>query len=230
MRTLIAVALMVVFLTTQGCAPSADPKASAPASPQAFFQEQMALALKGFSIAQQTVGYSYENGLYGQAIDKKEAAKWYRLAAEQGNQYAQFNLALLYKNGEGVTQDYKEAVKWYRLAAEQGNAGAQNNLGHAYFNGRGLTQDYKEAVKWFRLAAVQANADAQASLGAMYGNGQGVLQDLVYAHMWANIGASNGAQNAAKNRDLNASKMTPSQLEKAQDLARACVKKNYKGC
>ena len=230
MRTLIAVALMVVFLTTQGCAPSADPKASAPASPQAFFQEQMALALKGFSIAQQTVGYSYENGLYGQAIDKKEAAKWYRLAAEQGNQYAQFNLALLYKNGEGVTQDYKEAVKWYRLAAEQGNADAQFGLGIRYDNGQGVLQDYKEAVKWYRLAAEQGNANAQTNLGFMYSNGQGVLQDLVYAHMWANIAASNGDELAVKNRDIAAAKMTPSQLEKAQDLARACVKKNYKGC
>jgi TPR repeat protein len=64
----------------------------------------------------------------------------------------------------------------------------------------------------------------------MYNNGQGVLQDLVYSHMWANIAASNGVELAVKNRDIAAAKMTPSQLEKAQDLARACVKKNYKGC
>ena len=52
----------------------------------------------------------------------------------------------------------------------------------------------------------------------------------VYAHMWWNIAASKGNENAAKNRDMVAEKMTPSQLEKAQDLARECVKKNYKDC
>ena len=37
-------------------------------------------------------------------------------------------------------------------------------------------------------------------------------------------------QDASNNRDLVAKKMPPSQIEKAQDLARECVKKNYKGC
>jgi len=65
----------------------------------------------------------------------------------------------------------------------------------------------------------------------MYANGQGVPQDYVYAHMWVNIAASSGqSNNASKNRDIVAKEMTPSQLEKAQDLARECVRKKYKGC
>jgi TPR repeat protein len=48
--------------------------------------------------------------------------KWYRLAAEQGINKAQYNLGIMYDDGQGVPQDYAEAVKWYRLAAEQGNA------------------------------------------------------------------------------------------------------------
>ena len=65
----------------------------------------------------------------------------------------------------------------------------------------------------------------------MYHNGQGgLIKDIVYAHMWFNISASNGAKTAEKNRDTVAEAMTPSQIEKAQDLARECVKKNYKGC
>jgi hypothetical protein len=42
--------------------------------------------------------------------------------AEGGDITSQYNLALMYDNGWGVTQDYKEAVKWYTLAAEQGHA------------------------------------------------------------------------------------------------------------
>ena len=64
----------------------------------------------------------------------------------------------------------------------------------------------------------------------MYAMGWGVIHDLVYAHMWANISVSNGIEGARKFVGLLAEAMTPSQIEKAQDLARECVKKNYKGC
>ena len=64
----------------------------------------------------------------------------------------------------------------------------------------------------------------------MYENGRGVIQDNVRAHMWYNIATSQGYKYATKNRDLLAKEMTPSQLEKAQDLARECVRKKYKGC
>ena len=48
--------------------------------------------------------------------------------------------------------------------------------------------------------------------------------------MWANISASSSEKNGAEVRDIIAKDMTPSQIEKSQDLARECVAKNYKGC
>ena len=56
--------------------------------------------------------------------DDTEAVRWYRLGAEQGYASAQYNLGLMYDNGEGVPRDDAEAVRWYRLGAEQGYAGA----------------------------------------------------------------------------------------------------------
>jgi uncharacterized protein len=150
--------------------------------------------------------------------------------AEQGDANAQYHLALMYIDGEGVLQDYETAVKWYRLAAEQGLAEAQSNLGVMYGKGKGVLQDYKTAVKWYRLAAEQGLAEAQYNLGVMYAKGDGVIADKVYAHMWANIGSSNGKEYSGKLRDFVSKEMTSSQLEKAQDLARECVAKNYKGC
>ena len=85
-------------------------------------------------------------------------------------------------------------------------------------------------MKWYRLAAKQRNASAQGNLGVMYAFGKGVLKDYVYAHMWGNIAASNGSENGVKLRDLVAKKMTSTQIEKAQKLARQCVAKEYKGC
>jgi TPR repeat protein len=70
----------------------------------------------------------------------------------------------------------------------------------------------------------------QHNLGLMYGNGNGVIQDNVYAHMWFNIGASNGYAGAVKNRDSMAKRMTAADISKAQGLARACVEKKFKGC
>ena len=126
--------------------------------------------------------------------------------------------------------DFATALREWTPLAEQGVAQAQFNLGLMYSLGNGVLQDYKTAAKWFTLAAEQGNATAQLNLGLMYGLGNGVLQDSVYAHMWANIASANGDENGGKLRDLIAEKMTPSQLEKAQDLARECVAKNYKGC
>ena len=123
--------------------------------------------------------------------------------------------------------DYATALREFRPLAEQGNAGAQNNLGVMYEKGQGVSQDDKTAVKF---AAEQGDANAQFNLGSMYEKGKGVLQDFVRAHMWWNISASQGDKDATKNRDIVAKRMTPSQLETAQKLARECVKKNYKGC
>jgi TPR repeat protein len=144
---------------------------------------------------------------------------------------AQRKLGWMYFAGQGVQQDYDTAVKWYTLAAEQGDATAQYNLGLMYRKGKGVPQDYKTAVKWFTLSAKQGDADAQYNLGVMYENGRGILQDYVRAHMWINIASIPGeSKNASKNRDIVAKKMSSSQLEKAQKLARECVRKKYNGC
>ena len=163
---------------------------------------------------------------YGQ----DEELRRLELRAEQGVAEAQFNLGVMYFNGDGVTQDFETALKWYSLAAEQGNAGAQYSLGYMYVDGLGVTQDYRTALKWFSLAAEQGNAGAQYSLGLMYYNGDGVLQDYVRAHMWSNISAANGFDGGAEFRDKAAKYLTTADISKAQEMARECVDRNYKGC
>lgn len=167
------------------------------------------------------------------AEDYATALKW-RFLAERGDAAAQFNLALIYERGQGVVQDDKEVVAWLRKAAEQAHALAQHNLGAKYELGRGVVQDYKEAVAWYRKAAEQGIDGAQYSLGVMYREGRGVIQYNVYAHMWFNILSSNGNQadhvNFSASRDEIAEKMTAADISKAQELARECVKKQYKDC
>jgi uncharacterized protein len=152
--------------------------------------------------------------------DYKEAVRLWKPLAEQGYAGAQSNLGLMYDKGQGVPQDYKEAVRLYRLSAEQGDAFGQYNLGIMYSNGEGVPQDYKEAVRLYRLSAEQGNAGGQLNLGFMYAKGTGVLQDYALAHMWFNLSGSNGNKQAVKNRDIIEKRMSPSQIEKAQDMAR----------
>jgi len=107
-----------------------------------------------------------------------------------------------------------------RVKAEQGDPEAQFNLGMKYDEGQEVIQDYKEAVKWYRKSAEQEYSNAQYNLGNKYYHGKGVVQDYVMAHMYWNIAAVSGDKDAIKNRGIVEQKMTPSQLEKAQDLAR----------
>ena len=61
--------------------------------------------------------------------DYSQAAKWFRMAAAQGNAIGQSQLGFLYAVGRGVKQDDVEAAKWERKAAEQGNVAAQFFVG-----------------------------------------------------------------------------------------------------
>jgi TPR repeat protein len=168
---------------------------------------------------------TFSSAYAGDCFKDKDVADC-RVKAEQGDAYAQYNLGLMYRKGQGVAQDYKEAIKWYRLAAEQGVADAQYNLGVAYYKGQGVAQDYKEAVKWTRLAAEQGVAEAQTNLGVMYAQGKGVAQDYVMAHMYWNVAGVSGHKNAIKGRGLVEKEMTPSQIAEAQKLAKEWMKKH----
>ena len=92
--------------------------------------------------------------------DYSTAYRLFRPLAEQGYASAQYNLGVMYANGQGVPQDYAAAVSWYRKAAEQGNALGQFMLGMMYDLGQGVPQDNVSAHKWFNLAAASGNAEA----------------------------------------------------------------------
>ena len=90
--------------------------------------------------------------------------------------------------------------------------------------------DFATALREWTPLAEQGDADAQFNLGLMFGEGLGVAQDSIRALMWFTISASSGNETAAKGRDMVVKQATPAQIAKAQDLARECVAKNYKGC
>jgi TPR repeat protein len=180
----------------------------------------LALALFGAAMA----GPLEDGEAAYQRGDYETVARLWRLSGDEGNVDAQFNLGLLYSSGHGLPQDYAEALIWFRKAADQGDARAQVYLGGMYRVGRGVRQDYAQAAAWFRKAANQGNLFAQADLGEMYRDGQGVPQDFVRAHMWFNLVASGASEasirdQAVRDRNELAAKMTPAQIAEARRLA-----------
>lgn len=129
------------------------------------------LAGKNDADAQFELGKRYARG---ENSDVVQAAKWYQKAAEQGHADAQYELAWMYFNCNGVPCDEKQAVAWARRAANQNNARALYFLGYCCCHGRGgMPEDETQGVKWWRQAATLGYARAQYVLGDAYFNGRG---------------------------------------------------------
>lgn len=57
-----------------------------------------------------------------------EAVRWFRLASEQGNAIAQFNLGNMSADGEGVPKNDVTAYKWFNLAASRFSNDIRENV------------------------------------------------------------------------------------------------------
>ena len=151
-------------------------------------------AAMGDPIAQNALGVYY--------IEQKKfrkAFEWFKKAAEQGEAVAQFNVGVLYLNGEGVEKDAKVAFEWFKKAAEHGYAVAQSNVGVFYLNGEVVEKDAKEAFEWFKKAAEQGDAGGQNNLGTCYYFGVGVEKDVKEAFEWLKRAAEQGEAGAQFN-------------------------------
>jgi len=120
----------------------------------------------------------YDDGMTAyQKQDYVTALKEWKPLAEQGNLDAQYNLGILYENGQGVAKDYKQAFFWYKKVANQGYPNAQNKIGVMYAEGKGVERDYPQAAHWLRNAADQDVPAAQSTLALLLESGVGVAED-----------------------------------------------------
>ncbi len=83
----------------------------------------------------------------------KKAAKYFKMAADNGSHQAQFALGCMYQNGHGVTQNFVKAADCYLKAAQADNPNAQFLLGLSYKEGSGVPRDPLESYKWIFLAS-----------------------------------------------------------------------------
>lgn len=157
-----------------------------------------AAADQGNAHAQYKLGCMFEKGLYMEPLGAqqvvtmlsmfacvqkdrncKEAFRYFRLAADQGNEDAQFRVGECLDNGEGVAKDCAEALRYYRLSGNQGHVRALCAQGRLLEQGDiGVSQDYAEAAHAYNLAAEAGDEESMCALGEILEKGLGgVKQD-----------------------------------------------------
>ena len=126
--------------------------------------------------AGQSRGSSTNMAVAACPTDDREAARLYKLAADQGNATGQVNLGVLYSAGRGgLPKDVlrREACVSHKLAADQGHAGGQANLGFFYMDGLGgLPEDEREADASPSSPPTKGHAWAQDALTRRSGQQQ----------------------------------------------------------
>jgi uncharacterized protein len=128
----LAAAVLIAGLTAHVSVANASweeaTKAFAKKEYQAALKLFRPLGEKGNALAQYNIALMHRMGL-GVTKDQREAKKWSRLAAKQGNTDAQVMLGSLYAKADGgESADVPRAYMWYEVAAEQGNAEAKKEL------------------------------------------------------------------------------------------------------
>lgn len=85
-------------------------------------------------------------------------------AAESNSAEAQYQLGVMYANGEGGPQDDFAARSWFEKAAAQNHSGALLAMGVFAQDGRGGPEDSNAAKSYYERAAALGNEDAKTAL------------------------------------------------------------------
>lgn len=97
----------------------------------------------------------------------KRGFEYYLKAARMGLSLAQINVAMCYKNGQGVKTDIKKQEKWLLKAAENDDDSAYVYLGIMCND----IEDYDGAQYWYMRAVEKCNTYAMCRLALLYKKG-----------------------------------------------------------
>jgi len=131
-----------------------------------------ALADGGDTRSMLGLAYMKLNPVEKARYDPAAAVELLTRAADAGSPEAQFELAKLYEQGLGVSQDDAHALQLYQAAADQNFADAINDLGFLYYQGGlGLPQDKQTALRYFERAADLRHPQAMFNFAALIDDG-----------------------------------------------------------
>ena len=109
--------------------------------------------------------------------DYATAAKWFGAAAEHGLADSQFNLAVLYENGLGVTKDAGVAYSWYAIAARAGDPEATKRRDRLLGSlDVGVLKSADDRVNGFRAKGQDTKINDARVAGDLWRNQQAAMQ------------------------------------------------------
>jgi uncharacterized protein len=178
---------------------------------------------QGFAMAMTNLGVMYANG-FGVELDEEKSDELFRRGGRErapGSGSPAEGLGFIYDPRLAPLTGTIN-LDAFTISAQQGDPIAQFVMGYlSTLSVSGLAPDYKAAVSWFRKSAEKGVAPAMSNLGILYLRGNGVPQDFVRGYMWLNLAASSGLPDVVEIRDRVALRMTPGQINDAQQLSAA---------
>ncbi len=152
-----------------------------------FSEENLSLLL---DVARMYQGWDPRDkniALKGDGIERDfvEAAKYFKMACElvgdDPESYihnsAQYELAKMYEEGVGVTQNFTEAVRLLNIGVAQKNEDCRFHLACMCEEGRGIAQDLDKAAKLLHDLVEYQHVPAFCRLASMHRDGRGVVQN-----------------------------------------------------
>ena len=131
--------------------------------------------LKQASKAGNSMGALQMAGMHLAADEKKEAVRWYTVAAERGNSVAAHKLGLFYDQGFGnvIKPDVKKAIQYYLEAAEAKNMFSMHNLGLVFRE----QDDMAECLHWLEQGVLMQYPASMVALGLLKYMGTDSLEE-----------------------------------------------------
>ena len=149
------------------------------------------LAEEGSDASALLLGKAWRDGLCAPPWEE-EAARWFRLAAEDGNAQAQYALGTLLLE----QRKDREGIDWLQRAARQGNGYAMYRLGKETLLGQVIRKDVDWALRLLQDAAERGCACAQYTLGKLCLEGKEVVRDPELAEYWLREAAEQSYRHA----------------------------------
>lgn len=161
-----------------------------------------ALALSAPVAASPLPDTDYDKGEeYLEAGEYLQAMKAFGRAAKNGNTDAQYQIGIMFLEGQGLAANPEDAAYWFRKAAQNGHMGAQFEIGYCFQNGIGVQADRRIAAEWFWRAAEQGDPDAAFYLARIYRDGDGMPKNLEKARKYFKKAAAAGIEEAQQELD-----------------------------
>jgi TPR repeat protein len=149
-------------------------------------------AQRGNAEAQFLVGSISDTGGGGIDLDAREAARWYRMAAQRDWAPAHWRLAKAYATARGVELSAGRALDHLTRAAELDFTPAILDLAGLLDDGRGVVRDREKALIWYKRAAELGNTEARFIVGERLFRGDGAAEDRGEARRWYDLAAARG--------------------------------------